>query len=67
MPTYDMVCQDCEHKFTVFCAISEKEKQVCPKCKSSKISQRFTSVNIGGSKGGGGGCSGSSCAGCSGC
>ncbi|MDQ7095113.1 zinc ribbon domain-containing protein [Desulfosporosinus sp. PR] len=67
MPSYDMLCQECGHKFSVFCTISQKERQVCPQCQSSKISQRFTSVNIGGSKGSGGSCSASSCSGCSGC
>lgn len=49
MPTYDMICQECEHKFSVFCSISQKEHQTCPQCGSTKVSQRFTQVNIGGS------------------
>ncbi|AHF06579.1 regulatory protein [Desulfitobacterium metallireducens DSM 15288] len=50
MPSYDMVCQECGHKFSVFCSISQKDQQKCPQCESSKISQRFTAVNIGGGK-----------------
>lgn len=53
MPSYDLICQECGHKFSVFCSISQKDQQICPQCKSSNISQRFTAVNIGGSKNGG--------------
>lgn len=53
MPSYDLVCQDCGHKFSVFCSISQRDKQRCPQCESDKISTRFTAVNIGGSKSGG--------------
>jgi len=49
MPTYDLVCNACGHKFSVFCSISKKDEQVCPECGSAKVSQRFTAVNIGGS------------------
>ncbi|HHV64600.1 MAG TPA: zinc ribbon domain-containing protein [Peptococcaceae bacterium] len=52
MPTYDLKCEDCGHKFTVFCSISAKDKQTCPECQSSNISQRFTAVNITGVSGG---------------
>lgn len=47
MPSYDLVCQECGHKFSVFCSISQKDKQNCPECGSEKINQRFTAVNIG--------------------
>jgi putative FmdB family regulatory protein len=49
MPSYDMLCQECENKFSVFCSISQKDNQTCPQCGSSNVIQRFTSVNIGGS------------------
>lgn len=52
MPSYDLVCKDCGQKFSVFCSISAKDKQICPKCTSTDISQRFTAVNIGGSRSG---------------
>ncbi|MDA8229287.1 MAG: zinc ribbon domain-containing protein [Desulfitobacterium hafniense] len=55
MPSYDLVCEKCGHKFSVFCSISQKENQKCPECDSNDISQRFTTVNIGGKS------SGSSC------
>ena len=48
MPSYDLVCNECGHKFSVFCSISKKDEQVCPECGSEKVSQRFTAVNIGG-------------------
>ncbi|MEA4900773.1 zinc ribbon domain-containing protein [Desulfitobacterium sp.] len=50
MPSYDMICQVCGHKFSVFCSISQKDQQKCPQCESPKVNQRFTAVNIGGSK-----------------
>lgn len=59
MPSYDLVCQECGHKFSVFCSISQKEKQTCPACGSGKVGTRFTAVNIGGGKSSGGSSSGS--------
>ncbi|AET69051.1 putative regulatory protein, FmdB family [Desulfosporosinus orientis DSM 765] len=51
MPSYDLVCQACQHKFSVFCSIRQKDEQRCPKCGSEKIKQRFTAVNVLGSSG----------------
>jgi len=48
MPSYDLICKDCGYKFSVFCSISARDKQTCPQCQSSNLSQRFTAVNIGG-------------------
>ena len=56
MPSYDLVCQECAHKFEVFCSISQKDKQKCPECGNDKIKQRFTTVNVvssGGDRGSG--------------
>lgn len=55
MPSYDLVCNGCGHKFSVFCSISQKDQQTCPQCGSKEVGQRFTSVNIGGGKSGGSG------------
>lgn len=52
MPSYDLRCEECNHSFSVFCSISAKDQQKCPKCGSKKISQRFTSVNIGSGRSG---------------
>jgi len=62
MPTYDLVCRDCGHKFSVFCSISQKDKQKCPQCASDKVEQRFTAVTIGGSSSSSGSSSSGSCA-----
>ncbi len=48
MPSYDLECQKCAKRFSVFCSISQKDYQACPYCGSDQITQRFTSVNIGG-------------------
>ncbi|KUO72146.1 MAG: hypothetical protein APF81_26155 [Desulfosporosinus sp. BRH_c37] len=46
MPSYDLVCQACGHKFEVFCSISQKDHQKCPECSSDKIKQLLTTVNV---------------------
>ncbi|WP_459927220.1 FmdB family zinc ribbon protein [Desulfosporosinus burensis] len=51
MPSYDLVCQSCENRFSVFCTISQKDQQSCPKCGSDQIKQRFTTVNVMGANG----------------
>lgn len=35
MPTYDYVCQDCEHSFEYFQSMTSEELSTCPKCKGS--------------------------------
>jgi putative FmdB family regulatory protein len=56
MPSYDLECVKCGHRFSVFCSISQKDHQTCPQCGCDQIKQRLTSVNIGsgvkGSQGG---------------
>lgn len=32
MPTYDYVCDACEHQFELFHSITDKPKRKCPKC-----------------------------------
>jgi putative FmdB family regulatory protein len=32
MPTYDYVCQDCDHSFEHFQSMSSEPLKVCPKC-----------------------------------
>lgn len=59
MPSYDLVCQTCTHKFSIFCSMSQKDHQVCPECGSDQIKQRFTTVNIVGKSAGGGSSAGS--------
>lgn len=48
MPSYDLQCQDCGHKFSVFCSIRDKEQQKCPQCQGDKLQNIFSNVNIGG-------------------
>lgn len=59
MPSYDLVCQTCTHKFSIFCTMSQKDHQVCPECGSAQIKQRFTTVNVLGKSSGGGSAAGS--------
>jgi putative FmdB family regulatory protein len=44
MPTYEFVCENCKHSFSLFLKISayEKKKFSCPKCKSKKVKQLLT-------------------------
>ncbi|WP_027365584.1 FmdB family zinc ribbon protein [Desulfotruncus alcoholivorax] len=55
MPTYDFRCSECGHKFTIFVAISEKDKVKCPACGQGKVEQLFTGCSVR-TGGGGGGC-----------
>ena len=48
MPSYYLVCQECAHKFEVYCSISQKDHKKCPKCNSDKIKQLFS---VGGDRG----------------
>ena len=41
MPTYDYVCDACDHKFELFQSITEPVKKKCPKCKKSKLRRLF--------------------------
>jgi len=37
MPTYDYVCDKCEHSFELFQQMSEPVKRKCPKCGARKL------------------------------
>ncbi len=37
MPTYDYVCDKCEHSFELFQQMSESVKRKCPKCGALKL------------------------------
>ncbi|MFZ3171619.1 MAG: zinc ribbon domain-containing protein [Carboxydocellales bacterium] len=53
MPTYDFVCKECQHKFTVRVPIAERENVSCPQCKGV-VRQSFLGAIAGfisGSKG----------------
>ncbi|HBT20597.1 MAG TPA: zinc ribbon domain-containing protein [Peptococcaceae bacterium] len=75
MPTYDFLCRKCEHRFSRFVSLSNKDKVSCPRCGENDIEQLFTAFNYrisGGSSGrsavsSGGSCSRSSCSTCAGC
>jgi len=69
MPSYDFICQDCQHSFTANLSISKRRDAVCEKCGSSKLEQLFRKCNVLGGKGGGtSGCSHTGgCSNCSGC
>ncbi len=41
MPTYDYVCDACDHKFELFQSIVEPAKKKCPQCKKSKLRRLF--------------------------
>jgi len=48
MPLYEFRCLDCKKKFTLPLSVSDFEKQRyrCPHCKSKKVEEQFTSVNV---------------------
>ncbi len=37
MPTYDYVCDACEHRFEHFQSMSSNRLRTCPKCKKRKL------------------------------
>ncbi|HLA83731.1 MAG TPA: zinc ribbon domain-containing protein [Thermoguttaceae bacterium] len=37
MPTYDYVCDECEHAFELFQSITEAAKKKCPQCGKMKL------------------------------
>lgn len=41
MPTYDYVCDACEHEFELFQSISEPVKRKCPECGKLKLRRLF--------------------------
>jgi putative FmdB family regulatory protein len=47
MPLYEYTCNACRKKFTVTMTFSERDTKrvTCPKCKSRRVVQRFTSVH----------------------
>jgi putative FmdB family regulatory protein len=48
MPLYEFLCLNCKKTFTLPLSLSdfEKRKYQCPKCKSKKLEEQFTSVNV---------------------
>jgi putative FmdB family regulatory protein len=41
MPTYDYVCDACEHTFELFQSITAEPEKRCPKCKKLKLRRLF--------------------------
>jgi putative FmdB family regulatory protein len=41
MPTYDYLCDACDHKFELFQSITEPVKKKCPECKKPKLRRLF--------------------------
>lgn len=41
MPTYDYVCDACDHKFELFQTITAPVEKKCPQCKKPKLRRLF--------------------------
>ena len=41
MPTYDYVCDACDHKFELFQSIKDDPQKKCPECKKNKLRRLF--------------------------
>lgn len=41
----NLICDDCEHKFSVPSGSGEPSEQVCPQCAGTIIFERFGEVN----------------------
>jgi putative FmdB family regulatory protein len=46
MPTYDYVCQECEHQFEQFQSITAKPSKKCPECGKMQL-QRLIGAGAG--------------------
>jgi putative FmdB family regulatory protein len=48
MPTYEYQCEACGHEFTIILGIleHEKTKPACPQCKSDRVHQCVSAVNV---------------------
>ena len=48
MPSYDFRCEKCKKKFNLSMTISEYERTKirCPKCKSTRVKQQITPIQI---------------------
>ena len=44
MPTYEYHCKGCKHEFSIVQSFHEHEKNkvICPKCKSKKVQQQIS-------------------------
>ena len=43
MPTYEYVCEACEHEFEVFQSITAPVKRKCPKCSRPRLRRKIGS------------------------
>jgi len=41
MPTYDYVCDACDHKFELFQSMKDEPQTKCPECKKKKLRRLF--------------------------
>jgi len=48
MPSYDFVCEGCNHRFTVTLTVSEYEKKsaLCPECNSKKLKRTIAPFSV---------------------
>jgi putative FmdB family regulatory protein len=48
MPMYDFRCEDCGHEFSLKLSFAEYDKGgfQCPACKSGKVAQIISRVNV---------------------
>ncbi len=47
MPIYSYRCNDCKHTFEILVkGLNQNKRQVCPECKSTKVSKTFGSFSV---------------------
>ena len=39
MPTYDYLCEACDHRFEAFQSMNDKRLKTCPKCKKPRLTR----------------------------
>lgn len=48
MPSYDFICKDCGHRFTIMMSVADYEKHSseCPKCNSRNIRRTISPFSV---------------------
>ncbi len=48
MPSYEFICTECNHRFTLTMSVAEYEKRSseCPKCNSKNVKRAITPFSV---------------------
>jgi len=46
VPIYDFKCEKCGHTFSVLTSLQERDKVVCPQCRSKEVRQLISACAV---------------------